>query len=950
MRTIDSRLRQLLGAAPNSYWDEKIKSKPGPYGERILSQLVFASELSKGNAHAFDEAITATLDYVERQIAEEGVIAKRTALQAEQLLTAVAPAAKSYDILCVAHAHIDMNWMWPWDETVSVTLDTFRTMLTLMEEYPSFVFSQSQASVYRIVQQYDPLMLEEIKRRVREGRWEVTASHWVEADKNMPNGESLTRQILYTKRYLSQLLGIDPASLNLDFEPDTFGHSVFVPEILTNAGVRYYYHCRGSDGPIAYRWVAPSGNSVVCYREPTWYNDPIQPILGSYVPQICRQTGLKTHLHVYGVGDHGGGPTRRDLERLHAMNDWPIFPNIRFGRFADYYKQLESVSGTLPVVKGEQNCVFTGCYTSQSRIKTANRIGEATLQEAELFSAAAGALAGAAYPRAAYEEAWRNVLFNQFHDILPGSGVIETREHALGLFQHTMAIANTNRKLALERIAAGIDTSDLGGPDEAGTVSEGAGVGYGTQAFQITQVERGQGSTRIVHLFNPSAQNREEPVEIVLWDWNYAIRTLIVKDSDGNETAYQMLDKGFHTYWGHHYMRLLIEAKVPACGYSTYTVSLGEEEFEPFFPTDPRVDREERFVLENELLQVTFHPVFATVISMIDKTTGTELIDTARPAGLFRLIQEDPGKGMTAWWVGRYMSAASVHDQVKLVKGQRGPLRQSLNYELRFGNSAMKVAVSLDRNSPYLKYRIECDWQEIGKKGKSIPQLNFHWPLGYTSPSYTYDVPFGTVEREPLGMDVPGNSYAFGKREEKEEGGNKPSIMLVTNNKYGFRGTDDSLAVSLIRSSFDPDPYPELGNHHKIEMAVCVIGSHSTNRELTEAAYRFNHPLNVLSGTTHPGTRTKDASFLRLIEGSVALSAVKMPENPEGKRWIVRVYETDGQAAIAKLQLFKPATDAWYVDSNEIRLQTGLFIRVDGEYVCFEVPAYSAAAVCIVFE
>jgi alpha-mannosidase len=946
MKSIDSRLRQLLGAVPTSYWDEKIKSHPGYWGERILSQLVYANEISKGKAGAYTDVIETALAYVEGRIAEEGVIAKQTALEAEQLLNDLAAEAKSYDILCVAHAHIDMNWMWPWDETVSVTLDTFRTMLNLMEEYPFFVFSQSQAAVYRIVEQYAPLMLEEIKRRVHEGRWEVTASHWVEADKNMPNGESLTRQMLYAKRYLARLLDIDAGSLNLDFEPDTFGHSLHVPEILANGGVRYYYNCRGSDGPVAYRWEAPSGHSIIGYREPTWYNDFIQPILGSYVPDICRQTGLKTHLHVYGVGDHGGGPTRRDLERLRDMDGWPIYPNIRFGTFADFYRLLETASEKLPVIQDEQNFVFTGCYTSQTRIKTANRIGEASLNEAELFSAAAGALSGASYPGAAYEEAWRNVLFNQFHDILPGSGVIETREHALGLFQNTMAIANTNRKLAMEHIAAGIDTSGLGEPGDKLTVSEGAGVGFGTQAFKITQVERGRGHTRIVHLFNPSAYDREESAELVIWDWSSPIRTLVVKDSFGNPVVHQLLDNGFHTYWGHHYMRLLIQAKVPACGYATYTVALGEEAVRPFFPTDPRVEREETFVLENELLRVAFSPLDATVVSMIDKATGTELIDRSRPAGMFRFIREDASKGMTAWRVGRYMSIASVHENVKIKMEHRGNVRQSLKYELQFGSSALKVSVSLDRNSPRLHFGIECDWHEIGKGATGIPQLSFHWPLAYESPSYKYDIPFGTIVRKPLDMDVPGNSWALGMRLQPD----KPTVMIVTTNKYGFRGTDNSLSVSLIRSSFDPDPYPELGNPHKIGLAVCVAGPSSSNRELAETAYRFNHPLSVLSGVPRPGTRPCDASFLKLMEGTVAISAVKMPEESEGNRWIVRVYETEGRDTKVKLQLFKPATEAYFVDSNERKASGGLFIGSNAEFVEFGVGASSVASVCIVFQ
>ncbi|MFC5402141.1 glycoside hydrolase family 38 C-terminal domain-containing protein [Cohnella soli] len=945
MKSIESRLRNLLGKTPESYFDEKILSKPGYWGERILSQLVFAYEVSKVEGGKYDEPIEAALAFVESTIAEEGAIVSRTALLAESMLSSVASEAKSYDIICAAHAHIDMNWMWSWDETVAVTLDTFRTMLNLMNEYPDFKFSQSQASIYRIVEQYAPEMLREIKRRVKEGRWEVTASHWVEADKNMPNGESLSRQLLYTKRYLSQLLDIDPESLNLDFEPDTFGHSVNVPEILANGGVKFYYHCRGNDERILYRWVAPSGKSVIVYREPTWYNDYAQPILGSYVPAICRQTGLKTYLNVYGVGDHGGGPTRRDLERLIDMNGWPIYPNIRFGTYGEFYKLVESIADKLPVVNGEQNFVFTGCYTSQTRIKTANRFGEATLNEAETFSSAAAVAANAAYPGASFEEAWRNVLFNQFHDILPGSGVLETREHALGLFQNTMAIASTNRKLALESIAAAIDTSMLEGSGDKLTVSEGAGVGYGVGDFKIAQVERGRGNTRIVHFFNPSVYDREETVEFVLWDWNNPNKAIVVKDSKGNEAVHQMIDQGYNKYWGHHYMRLLIHAKAPACGYSTYTVSEGAGSVSPFLPTDPRVDREEEYVLENELLQVKFHPVDALVVSMIDKATGEQLIDAARPAGLFRLIQEDPGKGMSAWWVGRYMSIENVHRNVKLKMVSRGTVRQSLQYEIEFGDSKLKVVVSLDRCSSRLDFEVECDWHEIGKADKSVPQLNFHWPFDYACEAYKYDVPFGTVVRKPLDMDVPGNSWALGLRQDT----GKPSIMLVTNNKYGFRGTDDSLSISLIRSSFDPDPYPEIGNHHRIKFALCVADSIG-DRELIETAYRFNHPFNALSGSPHEGTRSLDASYLRLTEGTVAVSAVKMPEENEGKRWIVRVYETAGQRTTATLRLFKPVSAAYYVDTNECKLSTDCFLQANGDSVTFEATPYSVAAICLEFE
>ncbi len=948
MNSIESRLRRLLGRAPQSYWDEKISSKPGYWGERAIAQLAFAQEMSKVNDFQYEKTIDTALAYLEERLTAEGVITEQTTQQVENRLSELEAEAKSYTIHCAAHAHIDMNWMWSWDETVAVVLDTLRTMLNLMKEYPEFIYSQSQAAIYRIVEQFAPDMLQEIKQRIKEGRWEVTASHWVEADKNMPNGESMARHLLYTKQYLSKLLELDADSLKIDFEPDTFGHSIHVPEILASGGVRYYYHCRGHDEHMLYRWQAPSGNSVIVYREPTWYNDSAQPMLASYVPDICRQTGLKTYLNVYGVGDHGGGPTRRDLERYRDMQRWPIYPIIQFGTFADYFQAAESIKEQLPVVQGELNGVFAGCYTSQSRIKLANRIGEAILNEAEMFSAAAASETGASYPRAAYEEAWRNVLFNQFHDILPGSGVIATREHALGLFQQTMALANTNRKLALEQIAAAIDTSQLYSPEcsDQWTVSEGAGVGFGAEQFKISQVERGFGSTRIVHFFNASAYDREEVTEVILWDWNCPNEALVVRDGSGEETMHQVLDQGFHTYWGHHYIRLLVWAKVPACGYSTYTVSEGAGSIRPFLPTDPRVDRAESFVLENEQLRAVFHPGEATIVSLLHKPSGEQLIDPERPAGIFRLIQEDPAKGMTAWWVGRYMDIQHLHKGVKVRRAAWGEARQALQYQLAFGRSSLSVTVSLDYNSSCLNFQLECDWQEIGKQEESIPQLNFHWPLAYQAADYVYDVPCGTIARPAGDMDVPGNSWAYGRRPDAD----KPSIMIVTDSKHGFRGgSDQSISVSLIRSSFDPDPYPELGNHHRISMAICIVhGSSAMNRHI-ETAYRCNHPINVLSGTAHSGSMPLTGSFLRLVDGDVTISAVKMPEAATGKQWIIRAYDTEGQGSTAVVDCFRKVESAYFVDTLERPLPDQASVKIEGTCIAFPVAAFSVAAICIVF-
>ena len=193
--------------------------------------------------------------------------------------------------------------------------------------------------------------MEEIKARIREGRWEVTANAWVETDKNMPDTESLLRHISVTRDYLRDVWEIDPDSLKVDFSPDTFGHSRFVPEINAFAGVPYYYHCRGlQDDLTLYRYRAPSGSEVLMYKEPYWYNSGVNPDNGTGVFEMERRCGgLKTALIVYGVGNHGGGATRRDIETMLEMQTWPIFPTLKFGTIHEYFEKAQAVRARVPV-------------------------------------------------------------------------------------------------------------------------------------------------------------------------------------------------------------------------------------------------------------------------------------------------------------------------------------------------------------------------------------------------------------------------------------------------------------------------------------------------------------------------------------------------------------------------------------------------------------------------
>ena len=834
-----------------------------------------------------------------------------------------------------------MNWMWGYQETAAVTADTFRTVLDLMKEYPDFTFSQSQASVYRIIEQNAPYMIPEIKQRIHEGRWELSASAWVECDKNMPNGESLSRHILYTKRYLSKLFEIEPDTIRMDFEPDTFGHNLNVPEILQNGGVDYYYHCRGFNDFNIYNWMSPSGKRILCYREPKWYNCSVEYDTFSDMPLFCDKHGIDTFLYVYGVGDHGGGPTRRDIERIIDIAGWPLMPALRFGTYHEFFDIIESHREKFPTVDKELNFLFTGCYTSQSRIKMANRIAEDRAYESEQLSAMAEVLTSSGSKNELFAGAWEKILFNQFHDILPGSGTVETREFALGRFQETLAALNTCANTAMRDISNEIDTSFIDFDDDNMTDSEGGGVGFEvghSNRFRFPSAGRGRGKVRVFHLFNSTMYDRDEPCEVTVWDYSGDIKRIYITDSKGNETEHTLLSSGTH-YWGHNYSKLLIKAKVPAFGYSTYI--LRERELTGFGCTVPcgngRTDSEindNNPVLENDRIRAEFDSATLQLVSLVDKESGETIINAAKPSCVFRLIKENPRFGMTSWRVGPYMNIDTLNlsQNVRLTDYRCEELRKTLSYEIKFGASKLNVTIALLHGSPLLEFGITVDWHELSTDRSFIPQLNFHVPVAYSAASYRYDIPFGIIEREPIAHDVPANSFM----QLVNEGGK--SVSLVTDTKYGFRGNDNSGSVTLIRSSWDPDPYPELGIHY-IRIGVAV----SRKDCIKAISSKFSHPVSVAAGTKHGGTLSPAGSLFSFEDAKgIMTSAVKSGENGG---IILRVSELFGENRVLTVRFCRPVLSAALTDINEKEDFGGC--TVNGDKVTFTVPAYGIATVNI---
>lgn len=923
------------------------KGGQSAWATRIVAELNFAAELSTAHDHCYDDLINAAVSHLRSAVDEEGgVITKAAAMETEQLLLPLSEAAKAYRVHCISHAHIDMNWMWGFQETAAITVDTFRTVLDLMKEYPGFTFAQSQASTYRIIEEFAPDMIDEIKARVAEGVWEVSASTWVETDKNMPNGESLARHILYTKRYLSQLLDIKPESLELDFEPDTFGHNITVPEICNKGGVKYYYHCRGNNdatNECAYLWRARSGAELLVWRDPNWYNGTVDANSFNKVPQVCARNHISSFLFVYGVGDHGGGPTRRDLDRIVEIATWPIMPTVMFSTYSAFFHELEGQKAGLPLREGEMNFVFTGCYTSQSRIKMANRIGEDRIYESEFLGAAANVLADGPRYNATFGKAWEQILFNHFHDILPGSGVIDTREYAMGQFQRAMAAIQTNANASMRTLAEAIDTSSLGLAMENDSISEGGGVGYmvGQNAhYGMPRTERGLGKKRVFHLFNSTQYDFEGVCDLTVWDWNYDAGRAVFADAEGRETSCKLTNGGSH-YWGHVFKQFAILVKVPALGYATYTLderSIADNAYVPNWADRYDGYNDGDIVMENDCIKAVFDHATMQLISLVDKKTGEDMI--ALPSCSFRFIKENTVHGMASWRVGDYMTVQNLNEtcDVRVFDVNLGGIRKWIRYDLSFAErSKLSVTVYLNDGSSILDFDVTVDFHEVGKHATFIPQLNFEMPVGYAVDTYRYDVPFGTIDRPAIDHDVPANSFAVALN----EGEDAPALMLVSDTKYGFRGAQNAVTLDLVRGSYEPDPYPEYGIHN-IRVGVAVVDN-AENATLFKTAAEYIHPVSACSARGGKGDLPLVGRLLSVV-GDVHISAVKTPEDCDGL--IVRLSDGSGKGAEFTLAFAKMITAAYDTDLNENIISE---LPVDGDVVSTSVEAYGVKTVLVRF-
>ena len=818
--------------------------------------------------------------------------------QAQSQLQSLNPWLKQFTVRAVGNSHIDMAWLWPWTETVEVVRNTFQSVLDLMREYPDLKFTMSSARTYEWMQEKYPDLFEQIKQRVKEGRWEVIGGMWVEPDLNMPDGESLVRQILVGTRYFQKNFGAD---IKIGWNPDSFGYNWQLPQIYKKSGIDYFVTSKllwATDyTKFPYRlfwWEAPDGSRLLTYFPHEYANEfnpeQITQDLSFYAPLIygTKVTDSPQMLYLYGIGDHGGGPTRIMLDQANRLRDRDtVFPKIEFSTakefFADLTQELPNLK--VPIWKDELYFEYhRGVYTSQAETKQRIRRDEELMLDAEKYASLAS-LFGRPYAQDQFELAWKNLLFDHFHDVMPGSGIAVNYLDAKRNLEDVARSAKEITDGALDEILAHVNTQGDGVP---------------------------------VVVFNSLSWPRTEVIEAEVQLPDQA-RQVEVVDARGQRVEHQLLAMDSAT----NRARLLILADTPAMGYRTYFVRSAAN-------TGASLDVHNRRLvhvvttsgntMENGSVRVTVDPQTGCITSLFDLRNQTETLapsetDTGglRTSACGNLLQAfyDKPKRWDAWNIDSDFEKQhwdlDKADEVKLV--ERGPLRAVIRVKKHFQNSTFVQDITTYAGVPRVDVKMQVEWHE-----KHI-LLKVAFPLSTHSDIATFEIPYGSIER-PTTRNTPAEQAKFEVPAQRwaDLSNTKHGFSLLNDSKYGYDVKGNVLRLSLLRSPEWPDPHADEG-HHEFTYSLYPHGGNWRDAQTVRRGYELNYKLIAMWAQKHEGTLPREHSFVRVEPDNVVLTAIKKSEDDDSL--VLRFYEWAGREADVKLQLPAGAQSASETDLME---------------------------------
>jgi alpha-mannosidase len=791
----------------------------------------------------------------------------------QKKLGPIAEFAKRFTLHFDSNAHIDAAWLWREKETVEVCRRTFSSVIEMMKTRPDFTYTQSQAALYKWMEEDYPELFREMQEMEEAGRWETVGGMWVEPDCNLPSGVSWSRQLLFGQRYFEKHFG---ERVKIGWNPDSFGYNWNMPQFFRKSGIDVFVTQKigWNDTNVfphrVFWWEAPDGSRVLTYF-PFNYVDTIEdPFrLVDWLRQFEANTGFTRLLILFGVGDHGGGPSPEMLERVDHLKDIDIFPRVEFGKAGTYLDWLKGQDLTaIPVWRDELYLEHhRGTYTTQANTKKANRTCETLLVNAEIFSAI-GTLFGREYNETDLDEAWEKVLFNQFHDILPGSSIREVYHDAQNSYREAREIATFELAGALGAIAGQVNT--IGCPDG-----------------------------EPVLVYNPLAWERSGIASVKLSPGKKDPKAVF--DLEGNEIPSQIVSKG-------KYEREIIFAAdgIPSLGYRVYLL---RKQIPSRMDTDLKMG--DRF-LENEFFRVTVDPDSGWVAGILDKRSGREIL--AGTANRLQIFDDRP-VAWDAWDIGLGEEFPSRFRKIEVV--ENGPVRAVLRVSRDFlkpgtvkefptedfPSSFFQQDIVLYAGSDLVNFSTGVEWWE------ERTMLKVAFPLAVQDTLATYEIPYGTIARSTtLVRDKDRGKYEVPSHRWADLSSPEYGVSLLNNAKYGYDTKGNVMRLSLLRSPNWPDPTADRGDH-TIEYALFPHEGGWRAGGTVRRGYEFNSPLLTVTTDRHQGSLPPVQSFATLSPGNLVLASIKAAED-DPQAWVVQWYDARGIDCEAVLTLPKKPKEA----------------------------------------
>ncbi|AFY54449.1 alpha-mannosidase [Rivularia sp. PCC 7116] len=776
-------------------------------------------------------------------------------------------------IQLVGHAHLDMAWLWRVSETWEAAKNTFASVLKLQEDFPELIFCHSTPALYAWVEENCPDLFAQIKKAVENNIWEIVGAFWVEPELNIISGESITRQLLYGQRYVKEKFG---EFSTVAWLPDTFGFCWTLPQFMVNAGVEYFVTEKliwndTTKFPYgAFWWRSPDGSEIFSLMSAP-IGEGINPEkMVEYAIAWEKQTGLQNYLWLPGVGDHGGGPTRDMLEIARRWQSSNVCPEFEFTTVEKYLQGIkeEGMGETIQNPMPNAQCPMPhsqfptwndelylefhrGCYTTHGDQKLYNRRGENLLYEAELFASLASISCGVDYPKAEFEAAWKKLLFNQFHDILPGSSIEEVYQDAEPEWQEMQSTASGILKQSLETLASQIN---LPQPPQPGSLP--------------------------VVVFNSLNWQRSEVVSVSLPEETNNQQWLIY-DSSGNQITSQ-LDADSKL--------LFLAEDIPAIGYQLYWLTPNQNPSETKSNTIAL-----GFILENEFLRVVIDEATGELNSVFDKLNNREVLSAN---GNQLQAFTDKGQYWDAWNIDpNYADNALPPLKLKSIDWlEQGLLQNRLRVVSQLGASEFIQDYILQAACPILKIHTKVNWLERHVLVKAA------FPLNLEADFVTYEIPCGAIQRttkpqtaaEKAKWEVPALRWADLTQDSY-------GVSLLNDCKYGYDAQPNQLRLSLLRSPEWPNPEADKGNH-EFSYGLYPHAQSWEKAQTVKRGYEFNQALKVLlcQNKSQKQKLPEKASFIDISsqnsEKSLILMAFKQAED-NSQQWILRCYESQGKTA-----------------------------------------------------